>query len=154
LAPLTVGLDSRVVEAHAGLYDWDSPCHTLVEVWIPEYQQWVLIDSMLNVTYRVNGKPASLLEVYDAANNGSWGRITFDRDGSVSEPSPKLEWYRPMFHHLLYAMSNAYFDGYHVSFGHKRLAFAHFAGYSWSQYPEYLKNGLFVAAGFFSLPES
>ncbi len=75
------GLDARVVSANADLYDW-SVGHTLVEVWIPELGHWVLMDSMADVTYCVDGRPASLLDVYDAVNEGDVGRITFDRSGA------------------------------------------------------------------------
>jgi hypothetical protein len=150
---IAAGLDARVVAAVSGLYNWDLARHTMVEVWIPELDQWVLMDSMLNITYRVDGKPASLLQVYDAANTYGWSRIALDRDGSISEPAPTIGFHLPIFHHLLYAMSNAYFDGYQVSYySLKRLAFVDFADYGWSRYPELVKNSLsYAAAGCFGV---
>ena len=147
------GLDARVVAAQSGLYNWDRARHTMVEVWIPDLEQWVLMDSMFNVTYRVDGKPASLLEVHDAANTSGWSRIALDRDGSTSEPTPSISFHLPIFQHLLYSMSNAYFDGYRVSYcSLKRLAFVHFADYGRRHYPESVKNSLsYAGAGCFAV---
>ena len=139
------GLDARVVGISAGLYDRDAT-HTLVEVWIPELGHWVLIDSMFDVTYQVDGKPASLLQVYDAAHTGI-GRITFERDGSNVQPLPSMKLNKQILQHLLYLRTNAYFDGYRVSvFGRKRISVAHYASYGGSQYPEALKETLLAGS--------
>lgn len=135
------GLDARVVGLSAGLYDRDDN-HTLVEVWIPELGHWVLIDSEFDATYQVDGKPASLLQVYDAVHTDI-GRISFERNGSNAQPLPPTELNKQIFQHLLYSQTNAYFDGYRVSlFGRKRMSFAHYADYGGSQYPEALKETL------------
>lgn len=145
-ALLAGGMESRFVGAASGLHDADE-CHVFVEVWIPQLNHWVAMDSMNNVTYGIDGEPASLLQLYDAANTGRLKHITFERDGSTTEPAPSIDYLGRTCHHLIYSTNNAYFDGYHVGFGGpKRLTFAHFSDYGFGNYPEQLKN-LLLAGG-------
>lgn len=125
-ALLASGLDSRIVSLTSGIYD-SSNSHTLVEVWIQEINKWVVMDSMYNTALFVDRKPPSLIEVHDAIRADP-ARVTFERNGSTTEPTPRLDDnYIALFQHLWCAMTNALFDGYRVSlFGSKRIEFTHF----------------------------
>ena len=138
------GLHSRVVNASAGLVD-ASDNHTLVEVWIDELDHWVLMDSMFNATVLVDGRPASLLQVYDVAGVAP-GRISMERNGSTTYPTPKVDSsYARLFKHLFYSTSGSLFEGFEVKmFGSRRVKLVHYAGENGQGYPELQKRLSFV----------
>jgi transglutaminase superfamily protein len=140
-ALLAAGLDCRVVTVSPSLYKSNSS-HTIVEVWISELHKWVLMDSMFDAMFLVDGAPASLLEVHEGLTGGDPGRITFERNGAVSEPTSKIDRdYIEMFEHLFYSMTNAFFDGYQVKlFRSRRIAFAHYVRLGGEPYPEAAKQ--------------
>ncbi len=142
-ALLAGGLDSRVVNVSAGIYD-SSSNHTLVEVWIRELGKWILMDSMYNTMFLVDGTPASLLELSKAMTDGNLDRVRFERNGSVTEPHPILNRaFAELFRHVFYSMTNGLFDGYKASlFAPKRIAIAHYTAPGGRPYPESLKQTL------------
>jgi hypothetical protein len=154
-----IGLDARVVSACGVLFDssyGSSHRHALVEVWIPDLRNWVLMDSMYNATYLVDGRPASLYEVSLAFRSGR--TVSFDRNGATTEPTPVVDHaFKLMFNHLLYSRVASTFAGLDANlFGNHRIEFAHHA-MSGELYPETLKQALLalgeamLAAGFLML---
>ena len=112
------GLDARVVVATFTF--WKSPGtegHVMTEVWIPELKKWVLMDAMWDLTFTVNGVPASALEIYNSVRRNP-GSISAIR--SLSCPYIDKRAFRREFTHLYVATTNALFDGYRVEFLGKR----------------------------------
>lgn len=139
-ALLAAGLESRVVTVQPTLFESDDG-HTLVEVWIPELNQWVLMDSMFNDMFTVDGEPAGALQVRAAMTSGNVQRVGFERQGATTEPVPSLRNHPPAwFTHVFFSDTNAYFDGYQVKlFGSRRMSFTHYAAPGIVAYPETLK---------------
>ena len=140
-ALLSASINARVVSVSETLDPSSGLSHNLVEVWVPRLHKWVMLDPTLDAFVLVNGVPASLREVYAAAQPGSPTRISFDQHGSHYRLMP-LDEYRRYFRHLFLARTNAIFDGYHYGlFGAKRIEFVHFAAQGIKPYPQQKKEG-------------
>jgi hypothetical protein len=132
-----------------------SPAHTLVEVWIPELGKWVLMDSMFNAMFLVDGKPASLVEIYRAVSVGQSDRLVLERNGAVTEPAPTLDKpYLSLFRHLFYRNATVLFDAlprYQYFFGSRGIGIVHFSGEGIPDYPERQKVFLLRLSALFFL---
>jgi hypothetical protein len=152
-ALLSAGINARVVALTASLNRSTAKFHdhVVVEVWVEERHKWMLTDPTLDAFVLVDGVPASLLEVYAAAQPGSDARISFNQHGSHYR-LPPLNQYRGYFRHLFVARTNAIFDGYR--FGRltsRQIEFVHYAGPGIEPYPQRKKDlllaGFAVTAG-------
>jgi len=143
-ALLSLGINARVVSVSDSLNSSTVLAHNLVEVWIPKWDKWILVDPTVDAFVLVNGRPASLLEVYAAATCGQQAGISFDQHGSHYR-LPPLDQYRSLFRHLYVARTNAIFDGYHYGlFGAKRIEFVHYVGPGIEPYPQHTKELLLI----------
>jgi hypothetical protein len=144
-ALLSAGINARFVSLAEGLDRSTSLNHDLVEVWVAKRHKWMLVDPTADAFVLVNGRPASLLEVYTAAQPGSNAQISFDQHGSHYR-LPPLSQYRRYFRHLYVAKTNAFFDGYRYGLlGSKRIEFVHYAAPGIEPYPQRMKELLLVA---------
>lgn len=126
--------------------------HTLVEVWVESLQKWILIDSDYDTFYLVDGKYASLLDMYRTVQAEEYHRITFERNGSKYKPIPNVYTENGVsnlvssFKHIYISNTNAFFDGYRVRlFGSKRVSFFHFTEKETPPYPNILKTILYTS---------
>ena len=146
-ALLSVGINARVVSATETLNPSAGLTHNLVEVWVQKLHKWILVDPTSDAFVPVNGSPASLLEVYAAAQPESRAHISFDQHGSHYR-IPPLDMYRGYFRHLFVARTNAIFDGYRYGlFAAKGIEFVHYAGPGIEPYPEQKKELLLIVFG-------
>ena len=136
---LAMGLRARLVAGTSG-FDGREVSHCLVEVWIGDIGKWVLLDPAFDTTFHIDGKPASLFEVYQAYRHGQQQRVQFDRLGSILQPAPTHEFYRGVFLHIYVAKSNAIFEGYAVRLiPYKQIGFMHHYDHKMTRYPQYRK---------------
>lgn len=137
----SAGLDARVIIATSTF--WKLPGaegHVMTEVWIPELKKWVLMDPMWDLTFTLNGIPASALEIYHAVRQNRGHSIR--AIGNLSCPYIDKTALRREFTHLYISMTNALFDGYRVEFlGRKSINFAHLVTPSSPRYPDLEKVG-------------
>jgi transglutaminase-like putative cysteine protease len=101
-ALLAMRLRARLVVGTPG-FDQREVSHCLVEVWIGEMGKWVLLDPTFDTAFDLDGKPASLFEVYQAYREGEQQRLQFDRRGSTFLPAPAHEFYRRALRHIYIA---------------------------------------------------
>ena len=140
----SIGMQARVLLTCHDFWKSNTDGHIMTEVWIPELDQWVLMDAMWDVMYVVNGKPASALDVYNAARMHKATLVRVIRiDGSATPVNPNT--LERMFKHIYVAMTNAFFDGYRVCFSCDRaIAFAHLSNDYSPDYPDVQKGVAFV----------
>lgn len=150
----SAGMRSRVVIVANTFWKRDDG-HVMTEVWIPDIGKWVLMDSMWDLTYFVDGVPASATDVYNAVHLGKINSISVHRDGSTAVPFDRGLMER-RFTHLYLPLSNAFFDGYRVCFAcDKKIAFEHLTTKYSPAYPMLMKQtGLYagiasIAVGLF-----
>jgi hypothetical protein len=144
-ALLSAGFDARIVGFTNSLNRRDSKQHLLVEVWLEELGQWVLLDPTFDTLITVGGKVASAIELHLAIADADPSRIAFARERGALIPHPRLELFEFYCRHMFVAMSNAIFDGYAIRIlGQRRIQFFHFSHDG--KYPEVLKHLLLVAA--------
>ena len=125
-ALLSAGFDARFVVFASKLRRRRALFHAVVEVWIEEMDQWVLLDPTYDCVVLINGRVASAIELFLAIESGDLSCIVFERNGSVLKPAPRLDFLSECCRHLFLAMSNAIFDGYGVRIvGSKRIDFLH-----------------------------
>jgi len=149
-ALLSVGLNARLVTIAATLNRHSPTAHDLVEVWIEKSGKWILVDPTVDAFVLVDGQPASLLEVYDAAQPGSKRNISLDQHGSTYRLVP-IEKYRNYFRHVYVARTNAIFDGYRYGIlARRRIEFVHFAAQGIEPYPQRKKEFLLLGVMVFS----
>ena len=119
------GMRARPVVAADSFDKYCRISHAMTEVWVTEVNHWILMDSMSNVMYALNGEPASAIAIYDAVHTGQLANIrTIHFRGALSAVDP--DYLRSLFQHLYVGMTNATFDGYQVCFAcSKPITFAH-----------------------------
>lgn len=159
-ALVSAGFDARLVGAAPDFSD-HSFNHTFVEVWIEKLDKWILIDSTYDCFYLVDGRLASLFEMYEVVKKGEFGRISFQRDGSSYFPIPEVfiedGELSPLilsFKHIYIALSNAFADGYGVRlFGKKSIDFIHYYDEETPGHPDGLKKNVmgFIVVNFLLL---
>jgi hypothetical protein len=143
----SVGMRARVVGFSRTHWKFEKDAHTLTEVWIPELQQWVVMDAMWDSMYMVNNRPASLTDVYHAVRAGRTDSVRVLHDGTLSDPLDAARLTRE-FQHIYLTMNNAIFDGYRVCFScDKPIRFAHLANDYSSPYPTFRKRASVVVGG-------
>jgi hypothetical protein len=143
-ALLSAGFDARIVGFTNSLNRRDSKQHLLVEVWLEELGQWVLLDPTFDALIIVGGKVASAIELHGAIADADLSRITFARERGALKPHPRVELFELYCQHMFVAMSNAIFDGYAVRIlGQRRIQFVHYS--EKDKYPDVLKYLLLVA---------
>jgi hypothetical protein len=80
-ALLSVGLPSRLLWCYP--YEFDSDCHVVVLVYVPELGKWAVLDPAFNTYFHGDdGAPSSVLEVRGAYASGSlpaFRSITIDK---------------------------------------------------------------------------
>jgi hypothetical protein len=144
-ALLSAGLDARIVCFTSSLRRRGLNSHVMVEVWIEELRQWVLMDPTYDTLVLVDGNLASALELQAAVVAERHGAITFDRGGGDRMPHPSQKSYGRCCRHLFVGMSNATFDGYAVRLvGRKRIGFLHYSPEA--RYPV-MRRRLLLSAG-------
>ncbi len=79
-ALISDGFHARVVHAAEKISNRASG-HTLTEVWLPALAKWVLLDATFDVTYLVEGQPASILDLNRLVHQGSAGKLQVIDDG-------------------------------------------------------------------------
>jgi len=127
-AVLSAGFDARFVVFASTLRRRRALFHAVVEVWIEEMGQWVLVDPTYDCIVLINGKLASAIDLVLALESGDPGSIVFERNGSLLKPAPKSAFLQQCCRHLFLARSNAIFDGYGVRIiGPKRIDFLHYS---------------------------
>jgi hypothetical protein len=135
-ALLAMRLRARLVVGTPG-FDQREVSHCLVEVWIGEMGKWVLLDPTFDTAFDLDGKPASLFEVYQAYREGEQQRLQFARRGSTFLPAPAHEFYRRVFRHIYIAKTNAIFEGYAVRLvPYKQIVFMHYCDGKTPPYPQ------------------
>ena len=144
-ALLSQGFKARVVSLVWNL-DWHIPLtHNVVEVWVSSLGKWVVADPTFDAFVLVNGKPASALELHDAAEPDSASKISFDQHGATFR-LPPLNTYRKYFKHIFVSRTNALFDGYRFGFfARKKITFAHYVAPGLPLFPETQKQLMFCA---------
>jgi len=146
---LSQGLSARVISMGWGWNLYPRFGHNVVEVWVPSLGKWIVADPTFDAFPLVNGKPASALELHDAAEPNSTSRISFDQHGAIFR-LPPLNTYRKYYKHIFVSRTNALFDGYRYGFfARKRITFAHYVGPGLPAFPETEKN-LMLCAVFIS----
>jgi len=141
-ALLAAGFDARFVVFASRLRRRRAFFHAVVEVWIEEMDQWVLLDPTYDCMILINGKMASAIELVLTVESGKASSIGFDRNGSVLKPDPSADFLNRCCRHLFLARSNAIFDGYGVRIiGPKRIDFLHFSP-GGTRYPNDFKKTL------------
>lgn len=156
-ALVSAGLDARLVHVASDFKD-KTFNHTLAEVWLNKLNKWVLIDADYDTYFLVDGKLASMIEIYEVVSNKQFERISFERNGSNYKPIPIVyengntdnpSILLNSFKHLYFATTNAFFDGYRVKmFGKKRIKFLNYYDNETQPYPEKQKR---IALFFFIL---
>ena len=122
------GFEARIVTFTHSLYRPGALSHNAVEVWIDELNKWVFLDPTFDTLALVDGRPASAVELQEAALGRQLNRVTFDRGGPAVEPDPTAQVYAIYCRHMFVALSNALFDGYRIGlFGPKRMRFMHYS---------------------------
>jgi len=153
-ALLAAGFDARFVVFASRLRRHRALFHAVVEVWIEEMDQWVLLDPTYDCIVLINGKVASAIDLLLAVESGNPSSIVFERNGSVLEPFPGIDFLNQCCRHLFLARSNAIFDGYGVRIiGPKRIDFLHYSPQG-TKYPNGFKKillGLIVGCGALSI---
>lgn len=122
------GFDARIVNVAEDVYD-QSPNHTLVEVWIEQRRKWVLIDSMYDILYEVDGVPASVSELAIALRPGSHAKVVADSGDSIlRQLRPVPAYSREIYQHVYVASVVGLNDGLVVPFlGRAGKAFLHYS---------------------------
>lgn len=139
-ALLSAGYDARFIVFASRLRRRRALFHAVVEVWIEEMDQWVLLDPTYDCIVLINGKVASAIELLLAVESGDPSGIVFERNGSILKPFPRLDFLNECCRHLFLARSNAIFDGYGVRIiGRKRIDFLHYSPRG-TKYPNSSKN--------------
>src|SRR5262249_9194282 len=153
-ALLSAGFDARFVAFASRLRRRGVLFHAVVEVWIEEMDQWVLLDPTFDCIVLINGKVASAVELLLAVESGDPSCIVFESNGSVLKPCPDLDFVNECCRHLFLARSNAIFDGYGVRIiGRKRIDFLHYSPRG-TRYPNTSKHillGLILGSAAFSI---
>jgi hypothetical protein len=144
---LSVGIQARLVTV-APILDRDQGLpHALVEVRLQKQGRWVLVDPTYDAFVLVDGQPASVIEVHDAAQVGSHRLISWDQHG-FRHRLPPVEEYRSSFRHIYVSKTNAIFDGYRYGvFVRHRIEFVHYVAPGIEPYPENKKELLLIALG-------
>ena len=153
-ALLSAGFDARLAVFASRLRRRQVLLHAVVEVWIEEMAQWVLLDPTYDCIVLINGKAASAMQLFLTIESGDLGCIMFERNGSLLEPFPKLDFLNECCRHLFLALSNAIFDGYGVRIiGPKRIDFLHYCpqGPKYPNLPKKILLGLSVACAALSI---
>ena len=83
----------------ASAFFTESLGHIMVEAWIEPLSKWVLVDPTGDTLFLVDGRYASLLELRTALLEGQLERIAFERNGSVLEPAPRIEYFEQIPRH-------------------------------------------------------
>ncbi len=144
-ALLSAGFNARLVLMAATLNRHSPTAHDVVEVWIEKMGKWVLVDPTFDAFVLVDGRPASVLEAYDAAQPGSKHSFSLDQHGSPYRLPPP-ETYRSYLHHVYVSKTNAVFDGYRYGLlATRKITFVHFAAPGIEPYPQGEKQFLLFA---------
>jgi hypothetical protein len=149
-ALVTDGYHARVVSVADRFEEQNALTHTMTEVWISTFRKWVIMDATYDVTYMVDGQPASVLDVHDVLHAGAGYRLSFRPDGLGRFPYIRTQdVLLPYFRHVYTLQTNAIFDGYGVDLlNQKKLSFLHLVDTIAEPFPELSKN---VAAAAFVL---
>jgi hypothetical protein len=144
-ALLSAGFDARLLFFASSPYRRQVFLHAIVEVWIGELGQWVLLDPTYDCIMMIEGRAASAMELRNVVENGDLTQVAFDRNGSALKPVPQAKFFYKCCRHLFLGLSNAVFDGYGVRmFGAKRIHFLHYG--KLKKYPELSKRIQICAA--------
>jgi hypothetical protein len=71
----------------------------MVEAWVEELNQWVLVDPTNDTMFVVDGQYASLLQLRRALLAGKLHTIRFERNGSNLKPSPDIQYFTQISKH-------------------------------------------------------
>lgn len=136
-ALLADGYHARVAGFASGFDELIDTTHTVAEAWIPQLNKWVMLDATFDITFLVDGRPASVLELHDLAAGDGRTSLSVQYDGLNRAPYWKATAKMlGMYRHITVATSSAIFDGYGVGlFKPKRLTFVHLVDSMANPYP-------------------
>ncbi|MCZ6799314.1 MAG: transglutaminase-like domain-containing protein [Nitrospirae bacterium] len=81
-ASLSMGRAARLIHLQTAQDgDPNYQGHYAVEIWIPAFNKWVLFDPTINAFYRLEGHPASVLEVHRAVVQGKGQDVQVMKEG-------------------------------------------------------------------------
>jgi len=106
-ALVSVGIPARLVSLQA--FFTDGLGHIMVEAWVDDLNKWILVDPTADTMFLVDGRYASLLELRKALLSGSLDRIRFERNGSILEPPPKIEYFTKISRHAFFFPNECFF---------------------------------------------
>lgn len=134
---VSAGITARVVNLAADFTD-EGNNHTLTEAWIPERNQWVLVDAMGDAFVFLGNQPVSALTALRALRSRS-SRLSL-RSGDRTIPMPPAFF---QYKHLFVANSNALFDTPNtIPLHHGHFSFKHFVDEGIEPYPVFRKRSL------------
>jgi len=83
-ACIAQGLPARMIH----LSTEEGSGHFVAEVWLRDQRRWTMMDPSLSYYARIDGAPASTLEMHRAVLGGRREAIVIERDGATSLPDP------------------------------------------------------------------
>lgn len=99
-ALLSAGTPARVVALQA--YLGDGLGHIMVEAWLDDMKQWVLVDPTSDSMFQIDGRYASLLQLRQVLQTGETKRIRFERHGSDLDPGPSMAYFQQIARHAFF----------------------------------------------------
>jgi Transglutaminase-like superfamily len=144
-ALVSAGIPARLVSLQATFSDGLG--HIMVEAWVDELGKWILVDPTNDTMFLVDGHYASLLELRKALLSGELQRISFERNGSSLEPTPKLQYFSEISRHAFVFRNECYFTDPPLGKGSLwRLQILHYVDEYAPPYPESTKKALLASA--------
>jgi len=142
-ALVSVGIPARLVSLQA--FFTDGLGHIMVEAWVEDLNKWILVDPTADTMFLVDGRYASLLELRKALLSGSLDRIRFERNGSILEPPPKMEYFTQISRHAFFFTSECFFtDPPRTKASMWRTRMIHYVDQDAAPYPKSVRSALLM----------
>lgn len=136
-ALISDGFHARVVHGSERISN-RAAGHTMTEVWLAEFGKWVVLDATFDVTYLVDGRPASVLDLYRIARQDRCERLTVVDDGLGRIPELRdTREFLSQFRHIFALQTMDIFrrrDGTSL-LPSRRLEFMHLCAFDEPRYP-------------------
>jgi hypothetical protein len=117
----------------------------MVEAWVDDLNKWILVDPTADAMFLVDGRYASLLELRKALLSGGLDRIRFERNGSILEPAPKMEYFTRISRHAFFFPNECLFtDPPRTKASMWRTRMIHYVDEQATPYPEFARTALVV----------
>ena len=144
-ALVSAGIPARLVSLQAFLTDGLG--HIMVEAWIDDLNQWVLVDATADTMFLVDDRYASLLELRKALLSGNLDRIRFERNGSILEPAPEMKFFTQISRHAFVFTNECFFtDPPRTKASLWRTRVIHYVDEHATAYPASARRTLLVGA--------